>query len=171
MKFSEVTYGELSSLTHEVLLSTHVRRYGLPLVKVIRYRGVYRAGTPGRPDALYIRATSQAAHEAWYSLANILDFSELEYVWGDNMAWAFSLGWNGYKVEQHPLAVVVGGRCREALESLLRDEYDLFCRDTMAQAIVLARQKIELTRERGEREKAERRRQNLLSQSNADANL
>ena len=50
------------------------------------------------------------------------------------MAWVTSIVWDRVLRAHAPLAVVVGDRCRDALRSLLRDEYGQFCVETLDQA-------------------------------------
>lgn len=141
MKFIEVTYADLSDITHKIFVSEYPRRV-TPRFKIIRFTGVYRPGGAGRDDALYIVAACEAAHEAWYSQhANILDFTALDYQWGDEMEWVFRFGWYQSLKYQHPLAIVVGDRCRKALQSLMKTRYDDYCRNSLPAAIRLAKQK------------------------------
>jgi hypothetical protein len=128
-----VSYVDISALQHEVFTSSDFL--------VIRYAGIYRDGGAGRGDALYIRATAEAAHQAWYSPCTILDFQGLQYSWGDEMEWVVDIGWNPVVKQQSPLAIVVGDKCREALRSLLDDKYNNFCVDTMEQGVSLCQRK------------------------------
>src|SRR5881227_2973928 len=76
IRLRPVTFAELSDLRHETLASEQ-QPFLTPEFLVIRYIGVYRPGSAGRGDALYIVATAKAAREAWYSNSTILDFREL----------------------------------------------------------------------------------------------
>lgn len=145
MYFTEVTTANLSNITHKVLLSEHPR-FGVPEFKIIKFIGSYRHGSAGADDELYIRAACEAAHAAWYSEANIIDFTDLEYHWGDEIERIFSFGYEGANQCQHPLAVVVSEKCRKALQSLLTEEYEDYCRDTLDKAIGLAQEKKEVRR-------------------------
>lgn len=140
MKLSEVSLDNLSQIRHSVLLSEH-KPFATPDFKVMRYFGTYRDGSAGATDADYILATSTAADKAWHSDTNILDFSELTYRWGDDMERVFSLGWDPVTQCKQPLVVVVGDRCRDALKSLMEDEYDNYCCDTLEEAFAFARRK------------------------------
>jgi hypothetical protein len=148
MKFSEVAYSDLSSITHKIFV--HKRpRYVTSELKIIKFIGSYGHGGAGANDALYIRAACEAAHTAWYSKANILDFTELDYQWGDEMQGVLAFGWDKVIKYQYPLAVVVGDSCRKALQSLFvfanhqthTSNYQDYCRDTLEEAIELAEQK------------------------------
>lgn len=140
MKFSEVTYADLSSITHQIFIYKRPR-YVTSEIKIIKFTGSYRHGGAGHDDALYIRAACEAAQTAWFSETNILDFSELDYQWGDEMEWAFSFAWDSSIKYQFPLAVVVGDKCRKALQSLLSSRYEDYCRDTLPKTLKLAKQK------------------------------
>jgi len=131
-----VTFAELSDLQHEVAVAEGPR-FRPPDFLVIRYSGTYRDGAAGRGDALYIVATATAACKAWWSPCTILDFRDLEYRWGDEMEWVTGITWNPADCAHTPLVVVVGDKCRDALRSLLREEYERFCVDTLEQAYVL----------------------------------
>jgi hypothetical protein len=135
-----VTFAELSGLGHETFTSEQ-KPFLTPEFLVIRYVGVYRPGGEGRGDALYIVSTAKAAREAWYCNSTILDFRELEYVWGDEMEWVTSITWDCVIRYHAPLAIVVGAKCRGALKSLLRDQYATFCVETLEQAYAMGRQK------------------------------
>jgi hypothetical protein len=65
----------------------------------------------------------------------------LEYHWGDNMQWITGITWDGGLRLRWPLAVVVGDKCRKALRSLLREEYEGLCVETLEEAFTLCRQK------------------------------
>jgi hypothetical protein len=140
VRLRPVTLAELSGLRHETFTSEQ-QPFLTPEFLVIRYTGAYRPGGEGRGDALYIVATAKAAREAWYCNATILDFRELEYVWGDEMEWVTSITWDRAISYHAPLALVVGEKCRGALRSLLRDQYATFCVETLEQAFVMGRQK------------------------------
>lgn len=135
--FYEVTWPNLSSLTHSVHLSEDKD----PHVKIVKFAGIYRPNEMGRGDASYIRATYQAAHEAWFTPITVLDFSDLDFQGGEEMESIFSLGWNPSLKRQWPLVVVVGHQCRRALRSLVPDKYPEYCRNSLEDAIELGKQK------------------------------
>ncbi len=140
VRLRPVKYEELSALRHEVAVS-EAPRFHSPDFLVIRYFGSYRDGGDGKPDALYILAAAAAAREAWWCYSTILDFRELEYHWGDNMEWITRIGWDSGIRLHWPMAVVVGDKCRDALRSLLREEYKEYCVESMDEAFALCRQK------------------------------
>src|SRR5438874_2163318 len=88
-----VSYADLSGLRHETLVSEGPWSAHRAFL-VIRYTGAYRHGSGGRGDALYIVAAAAAAREAWRAECAILDFQDLEYVWGDEMDWILGVGWD-----------------------------------------------------------------------------
>jgi hypothetical protein len=141
VRLRPVTYSELSSLRHEVAVADSPP-FQAPEFLVIRYFGSYRDGAEGEPDARYILAAAAAAREAWWSHSTILDFRELQYRWGDNMRWVTRIGWDSGMRLHWPLAVVVGERCRDAMRSLLRDEYQGLCVESLEEAFALCRQKV-----------------------------
>ena len=150
VNFTEVKLTDLSDITHQILLSEH-DRFDTPEFKIIRYIGIYKYGSEGKGDFTYIRAVCQSACEAWWSKATILDFSQLDYQWGDEMDSAIGMA--------EPLVILVGEKCRKALKTLWPDEYDDFCCDTMEQAITLARTKIIRHDEQLEQQHQERNKQ------------
>ena len=59
------------------------------------------------------------------------------------MEWVAGIGWDPGIRLHWPLAIVVGDRCRDALQSLLRDEYPALCVESLEDAIALCRGKAE----------------------------
>jgi len=147
VRLKPVTYAELSALRHEVAISEGPR-FQAPEFLVISYFGSYRDGASGKGDALYIVATASAARNAWWSPSTILDFRGLEYHWGDEMQWITSIGWNPGIRAHEPLAVVVGDKCRDALRSLLRQDYQSFGAESLEEAFALCRQKAQEHKQR-----------------------
>lgn len=137
----EVRLAELSSLESEVLVPEHEPR-ATPEFLLVRFRGAYRSGSQGRPDATYISAVVRMALAAWFAPGLIIDLRELQYEWGDEMGWIFGLGaWHAGAQIRAPVAIVVGDGCRDALSSLNADAYREQCRDTLAEALDLLSQK------------------------------
>ena len=128
VRLRPVSYAELSALRHEVAVADGPPFQAAEFL-VIRYFGSYRDGAEGEPDAKYILAAAASAQKAWWAYSTILDFRELEYRWGDNMEWISRIGWDPGLRLHWPLAVVVGDKCRDALQSLLRDSLP-WCEDT-----------------------------------------
>jgi hypothetical protein len=147
VRLRPVTYADLSALRHEVAISEGAQ-FQPPEFLVIRYFGSYRDGSAGRADALYIVATAAAARKAWWSPSTVLDFRGLEYHWGDEMEWITSIVWYPAIRAHEPLAVVVGDKCRQALQSLLRGDYQKFCVETLEEAFAMCRQKAQEHKQR-----------------------
>ena len=133
IRLRPVTFEQLSAISHSVFVSDAAGRRS-PEFLVIRYAGVYRDGSSGKGDALYIVATAEAALKAWWAPCTILDLRELQYAWGDEMEWITSIGWGRLTRCHAPLAIVVSDKCRAALKSLLEDQFDRFCVDSMEAA-------------------------------------
>jgi hypothetical protein len=135
-----VTFAELSDLRHEVAVADGLPHQA-PEFLIVRYFGTYRDGAAGRGDALYIVATAAAARKGWWSPSTILDFRELAYSWGDEMEWIAQIGWDPGTRLNWPLAVVVSDKCGVALRSLLQEEYEGLCVESMDEAFDLCRRK------------------------------
>lgn len=140
MELTKVTLSDISRITHEVFLPRS-EPYVIPDFKVIRYTGHYRHGSAGKADARYISATTAAAHEAWFSSGIVLDFTELQYEWGDEMECVFDIGQRSQHNCAFPLVIVVGPECKEGLKSLVPDEYDAFCVESLPDALALLAKK------------------------------
>ena len=134
MNLTEVSLKDVSSLQHRVYLPPS-RKFEVPAFKVISYVGAYRSGGAGKGDALYIKATATAAHEAWYTRGTIIDFTELAYDWGDEMLWVQSLIDPLPVSCAYPLLVVVGPKCEPALRSLLKEDYEGLCLGSLDLAV------------------------------------
>jgi hypothetical protein len=74
----------------------------------------YRDGSEGAPDAHFMCGLTEIALEIWRPAALVLDLSELQYDWGDEMDLVLSVG-----QRQHvPSAVVIGPGCSRAIATL-----------------------------------------------------
>jgi hypothetical protein len=145
MKLNEVTLQDLSAIQHTIRLP-NFERFTSPEFKVLTYTGEYRSGAGGKEDALYIVATASAAHEAWYTSAIILDFTELKYEWGDNMGWILNIGHSGPTDCHFPLFIVVGPKCESALRTLLNEEYEAFCYDSLDSVLSILNERVQTYR-------------------------
>jgi len=133
VRLRPVTFEQLSAVRHSVFVSESADR-DPPEFLVIRYEGVYRDGSSGRGDALYLVAAAEAAQKAWWAPCTILDLREFQYSCGDEMEWITSIGWDRVTRCHSPLAIVVSDKCRAALKSLLEAEFDRFCVESMEAA-------------------------------------
>ena len=142
MKLHEVTLQDLSAIQHTIRLP-NFEQFSSPKFKVLTYTGEYRYGAGGKEDALYILATASAAHEAWYTSAIILDFTELKYECGDHMEWILNIGHSGPTDCQFPLFIVVGPKCESALRTLLNEEFEAFCFDSLDSVLSILNERIQ----------------------------
>lgn len=114
-------------------------------VLVLAYRGHYRDGSLGSPDAARMRADALAALAVWSDDALVYDFRELHYRWGNNLVDVFTAE-PPDALEPIASAIVVGPDSRVGLGSLCRPEC-LF--ESLDDAIrVVARQAREAAAER-----------------------
>jgi hypothetical protein len=81
---------------------------------IAKFAGRYREGSGGNPDARFICGMLKAAIEVWRPGALVINFSELDYVWGDEMDWFLSPTFNNL-----PAAVVIGPGCAAAIATLI----------------------------------------------------
>lgn len=140
MKLSPIKLEDLSSITHIVQLP-EAKKFSSPAFKVISYSGEYRHGAEGNADARYIIATATAAHKAWFSEGIIIDFSALKYEWGDEMEWILGIAPSAPTKCAFPLVIIVGDKCKQALQTLMPDEYAEYCVESLDDAIRLLEEK------------------------------
>ncbi len=88
-------------------------------ILVIAYSGKYGIGSAGNGDAQYMYARGQFGLNIYEPAGAILDFRELEYVWGDLLAQVFDIQIEQYPDTRFPLAMVVGDKCKEAIGTLI----------------------------------------------------
>ena len=77
--------------------------------------GQYKCGSAGSSDAHHIRGMMAYAQERFYHQYWILDLSELDYEWGDEMD--LILGINEFEGIEH-VATVLGKNCIAAIATL-----------------------------------------------------
>lgn len=94
------------------------------LILVVTVSGQYRTGSQGNPDARYINAMIAAGLKAYDPVGLVLDFSMLDYQWGNALLCIFET------IEQltpaieepdeppSPLLIVAGASSRDGLLSL-----------------------------------------------------
>jgi len=102
------------TLTGE-LISLASGRFGA----LVTCSGTYRVGSSGKPDAAAIRLETERLLSQTSAEAVLLDYSELDYRWGDDI-------WHTLQPEDPrdaerliPVAVVAGMKSQEAIKSLL----------------------------------------------------
>ncbi len=134
MELQPISLETLSGIRHSASLPPH-ERFSQPEFLHVAFRGDYRSGAEGKPDALYITSTIAALDTAWYSKAFIIDLTDLKYDWGDEMSWVRGIGWQPTFRAHRPLAVIVGDQCRAALQTLDPDQYQLYAVESFDDAL------------------------------------
>ena len=114
MKLVRVSFEDQNRIDCEFFLETTGKnRFSYTLIA--KFRGRYRDGSAGAPDAAFIRGLTHTAIEVWRPAAVVLDLSELHYEWGDEMDLLFDVG-----ADQHvKSAIVVGPDCTKAIATLM----------------------------------------------------
>ncbi|MEP1027871.1 MAG: hypothetical protein ABJG68_16780 [Crocinitomicaceae bacterium] len=88
-------------------------------ILTIKYSGKYGFGSAGNGDAQYMYAKGEFGLNCYEPSAVILDFSQIEYEWGDLIEMVFSIGSNQYIDAEFPIALVIGKECSEAIGTLV----------------------------------------------------
>lgn len=88
-------------------------------ILVVKYMGKYGFGSAGNDDARYMYAKAEYGLNIYEPNAVILDFSELEYQWGDMLELVFNVGSHQYIHKAFPKALVLGEKCRAAIATLI----------------------------------------------------
>lgn len=78
----------------------------------VAFKGKYRDGAAGRPDAGYMKGIVVTGIEVWDPVSVIVDLSELEYEWGDNINTVFAA------VARMKCAIIVSYKNRRGLSML-----------------------------------------------------
>ena len=124
MPLKSVTFERETDIRYEFQLETSDEKRPSWCILLAKFSGHYRPGHRGAPDARFIQGITQAAVGVWCPAALILDFRNLDYVWGDEMEEV--LGCRGeirslpYVIRWLPYAVVLGDQCRPAITTLLQ---------------------------------------------------
>lgn len=132
-----ISLEQLSEVQYSAALAPHAT-FEKPEFLYAAFRGAYRSGSAGSPDATYIMAVMAALDRAWRPDAFIVDLSELTYTSGDEMRWIWDLGSQTCRCRR-PLAVIAGDGCRHALLTLNPDEFSRHCADTFHDALTSIR--------------------------------
>ena len=111
MKFEQIQIHRGSVITFDARFSS---RDSVPHISFLHlaFSGRYRPGGEGAPDAHFIMGILKIAEGSWFPSATILDLSNLDYEWGNEMARIL-----GTEQTQR-FAIVVGEKCRRALSTL-----------------------------------------------------
>ncbi|MCP4129588.1 MAG: hypothetical protein GY754_01105 [bacterium] len=91
---------------------------------IIACKGICGSGSDSNEDAQYIYAMGEAGVCFFEPSMVILDFSELEYHWGDRMDIPFNIGASIFYDEEAPFALVVGPKCKDAIDTLIADTHE-----------------------------------------------
>jgi hypothetical protein len=81
-------------------------------ILVISFHGTYRDGSAGSPDAGLIKGIVKTGLTVFAPFSLLIDFSDLEYNWGDNLDLSFEETGNTTTV------VLVSEKCRRAMSTL-----------------------------------------------------
>jgi len=84
-----------------------------PSVLLVKFTGSYRDGSEGAPDAALMKGIMDTAIYLWEPETLLIDLSEFEYSWGDDIDNALD-----DPDKRIPYVIVIGVKCREALSSL-----------------------------------------------------
>jgi hypothetical protein len=104
-------------LSHRMCALTN-GRYALYL----KCMGVYEIGSPGYAQADQIYTSAVALLRATHAACVLLDYTELDYQWGDDLWLTFQIEHPQDPRDCVPHAVIVGPRCSTAIKSLLEDD-------------------------------------------------
>jgi hypothetical protein len=118
MEFKSVEFKDASGVTPSFKLRSGERGVVYSKILIARFDGEYRIGSRGGPDAYFIYAMTQAAVTVWHPDALLLDFSNLDYQWGDEMGMLLALHDRGGL----PTAVLGGEKCLPAIATLVFGE-------------------------------------------------
>ncbi|RQP21436.1 hypothetical protein [Piscinibacter terrae] len=120
-QFSEVDWTAYSAvdIAYEVAQYRFEREYKLLRV---RFAGDYGCGAGGNGDATYMDAMYRAAVEIIDPDGLILDFSDLNYKWGDLLGKVLNVPDCLAQRGRPPFAIVVAKGCEKAVLSLLTED-------------------------------------------------
>jgi hypothetical protein len=99
------------TLTYEFKIK-NLRDTGLIDILIISFQGEYRYGSGGSPDAGFIKGIIKTGVSVFDPFSVLIDFTDLEYSWGDNFDLSFE------EVESIKMVVVVGNKCRKGMSTL-----------------------------------------------------
>ncbi len=110
MNFDSIELERGSDITYTIRRWARETRPFFSIVH-LAFTGTYRDGSAGAPDAHFIRGITSIVNGAWRPSAVILDFSEMTYEWGDEMAMLLP-------PVDDDTAVVVSDKCRQAISTI-----------------------------------------------------
>ncbi len=83
----------------------------------IKYKGTYRSGSSGKSEMGYIIGNYELGAAVWDPFKIIVDISQVEYEWGDDMELLFHIA------SRENTIVIVGDKNRHALSTLFYGPY------------------------------------------------
>ena len=112
MNFISVTIDEYCpTITYDFKIK-NLRDTHLIDILVISFHGAYRDGSAGSPDAGLIKGIVKTGVSVFDPFSLLIDLSDLEYNWGDNLDLSFE------EAEPTRTVVLVGEKCRRAMSTL-----------------------------------------------------
>jgi len=81
-------------------------------ILIISFDGKYRNGSAGRPDSGLIKGTITTGLCVFDPFSLLIDFTNLEYNWGDNFDLLFA------ETVGTDTVILVGNKCRQAMSTL-----------------------------------------------------
>lgn len=128
----ERAFSDLSKLTYRVF-AVERRIVHTVCVTVLEWNGIYRSGSLGNDDGIFMRVTTLAALSAWHAHGIVFDLRNLDYAWG-NMIWEmYGRGISPSGVENLPYATVVSEKCLPGFKTCMSIIEPAF--DTLERAI------------------------------------
>lgn len=114
MQLRAVSFDEETDIRFEFLLETTGKnRFCFTLIA--KFKGTYRPGSAGKPDAQFIHGMTLTALRMWRPATVILDLRELTYTWGTDMDLVLDVG-----AEEDISTLIVGSEtCLPAIGTLL----------------------------------------------------
>lgn len=106
-----VTLADVSPLEYEI--STRLPSGLRVPVLVASFVGEYRHGSRGEPDARLMEAVIASARIAYRPVAIALDFTRLEYEWGDDLRRVVDASTGRFQYPPLPVTAAIGPRCRK----------------------------------------------------------
>ena len=112
MNFKSVTIDEYCpTVTYDFKIK-NLRDTHLIDILVISFHGTYRYGSAGSPDAGLIKGIVTTGLSVFNPFSLLIDLSDLEYNWGDNLDLSFE------ETGHITTVVLVGEKCRRAMSTL-----------------------------------------------------
>lgn len=112
MNFKKVTLGEYCPSVNYQFQVCNLRDTHLVQTLIISFHGSYRYGSAGSSDAGLIKGIIKTGISVFDPFAVLIDLSDLEYTWGDNLDLSFE------ETDSTPTTVLVSDKCRRAMSTL-----------------------------------------------------